>query len=278
MASPRRSIVLGVRRATAPPASSTSPAWERRQPITACASSVRPAPMRPASPTISPWCTSSDASMPRADRPLIDKTTGAPSGGLVFGGKVASRERPSIPSISDFSFSFAHGRTDDSTVSQHGYIVGELEHLAQDVRNEHDRAPPVAERTDGIAQGPISSRVRAALGSSMTTSSASERRPQDLQLLLVGCPQVPGDGAGGIFEAHRPRQGRVLAARCAGGRSHASGGRPPGTRFRPPKAQAYGELSGDGGHAMVERLPRGLEVDGAAADKQLAAVGDDDAR
>ena len=187
MASPSRSAAHGPgpgiarasrpggRPAAGPPAVVTVPAVIRCARHSARASSVRPEPTRPASPTISPARTSRDTPCtPGALRPRASSTTGASGGTGRRGGNVVPRDRPSIELSMVSSVSSAAGAVRTRRPSRR--IVTWSASSATSRRKCETRTtvvPPAASLRMTWCSRSTSGRPRAAVGSSITISRAS---------------------------------------------------------------------------------------------------------
>ena len=119
-----------------------SPLSRRSAPKIARATSVRPAPTRPASPTISPARTSNE--MSSNDRPPREpahrETTGRRRAGRPCPGRSSPSGGPSIAvTTRRRGLRRSRRRADQAPVPQHRHRVRDREHLRQEVRDVHDR-------------------------------------------------------------------------------------------------------------------------------------------
>ena len=169
------------------------PCSMRFAPKIARASSVRPAPTRPAMPTTSPARTSNDAfATPAALRSLTVSTTERLRRGR-FGGNVVVRGRPSIASTSVASVSSDVGDVRMTLPSRRTVTVSassstsrrkwEMSTIVSAVRRANARSRG-AERLRGAER-----RRRLVHDDD---SRVAREGPQDLGFLLLGRPQAPG--------------------------------------------------------------------------------------
>ena len=222
-----------------PPSTGSAPKIAR-------AISVRPLPTSPASPTISPardGRSETSCRTPGRRRPVDRQHDGRVRRRRRGGGKSARRARPEHRrSRGVASVSAAAGRRpDEAPVAQDGDVVGRARAPRRgSARRRRSSSRRRAGRADHRSRRSASSRVSAAVGSSMTISSRVAReRAEDLDLLLVGDAQrarrgrrratVEADRAGELVEAARacaPRstKPRRAAARRRGTRSRAPSG------------------------------------------------------
>ena len=118
-------------------------------------------------------------------------------------------------------------RPDDLAVAQHGDRVGEVEHLAQEVRDQEDRRPCSRQRADDLVQLPglvLAERSRGLVHDDQL--GVARERSQDLDLLLLGGPQPAGRHVARRARIRRWRRGRRTRARgSAGAGSRGSGAR-----------------------------------------------------
>ena len=158
-----------------------------------------------------------------------------PRGGC-FGGNVAVSGRPSIASTSDASVSAAVGRVcDEPAVAQHRDGVGQLEHLAQEVRDEHDRLPGGGERADDLVQ-PLASRARRAPPSARPSRSAARRATSARRISTCCCSDVRSRPAGASAGQLEPRRrGELRVARGAAARRRM---KPPPRRLGAEEARS----------------------------------------
>ena len=105
----------------------------------------------------------------------------------------SSGGRPSIPSTSVASVSSTVGDVRITLPSRRTVTVSaKLEHLAQEVGDEHDRSLPFGQRTHDLVElGRLGSTERPE-GSSMTMIRASRERARRIGFLLLGRSQAPG--------------------------------------------------------------------------------------
>ena len=110
------------------------------------------------------------------------------------------------------------GRAHDLAVAQHGDRVGEVEHLAQEVRDQEDRRPCSCQRADDLVQltGLVLAQRRRGLVHDDQLGVARERS-QDLDLLLLGRPQPAGRHVARRARTRRSRRGRRTPARGSAG-------------------------------------------------------------
>ena len=210
-------------------------------PKSARASSVRPLPTSPASPTISPRadvrarCPSSapaarQAARPRA-RPARRRPAARLAGNVECQRAAEHRRRPAIVGVSADG-----GRgADQAAVAHHRHGVGDAEHLVEEVGDEHDASCPRPRSSRMIAcklLGLVARQRRGRLVHHDQPRVAGERA-QDLDLLLVGGAERRrprrrrgsaeagalvelGEAAAQLAAARRSRR---RAARCRGRRS-----------------------------------------------------------
>ena len=217
-----------------------------RRPAIASASSRCPLPDTPAMPTISPARTSSDsprtASVPRSPvhAEVADREPTAPPAAR----RTAPRPRrpgarpSSRPARSPVASAPRH-RADLPPAAQHGDAVGELEHLVDLVRDEHEaagRRPTICLRTTNSSS--TSCGVRTAVGSSRTSSDdVAVQRLDDLDALALADRQLPDDGLGVDLEPVGLATARGSAPRPGRGRSAARAWTSrPARRSRPRSA------------------------------------------
>ena len=95
------------------------------------------------------------------------------------------------------------GSPHEPAVSQDGHVIGECEHLGEEVRDVDDRRPPVAEAAGSLEQ------TRALVGGERRRGLVHHDQPRipgdrahDLGLLLVGDPKRAGGSIRRQVEAH----------------------------------------------------------------------------
>ena len=175
-ASPVPRLRRGLRPKRSPVDSSTLPDSSLLAPKSASASSVRPAPTRPAMPRISPARRSNDTPLtPGADTSRTDMRTGASaSSRTCFSGNVAVSERPSIASTSEDSVSSAVEEVRTSRPSRRTVTESASSSTSRRKCEMRRIVFPLraSERTISWSAS-VSFAASAAVGSSMTMSCAS---------------------------------------------------------------------------------------------------------
>ena len=135
-------------------------------------------------------------------------TTGASSACTGrFGGNVVVSGRPSIASTSVASVSSdGRRRPYDLAVTEDRHRVGQLEHLAQEVGDEHDRLCRRGERAHDLVQlGRLGRAERRRRLVHDDDPRVAREGPQDLGFLLLGRSQLAGARVAGKVEARRGR-------------------------------------------------------------------------
>jgi hypothetical protein len=172
------------------------------------------------------------------------------------------------------------GGAHHAPVAQDGHLVGELEHLAEEVRDQHHGRAGTGQPADDLVQrghvGPGQGRGRLVHHDQLGPAA---QRAQDLHLLLVRRPQAAGVRLAGQLEACRAGQLGVA----------------PGERARlqeacPARLGAEEDVLRDGQRgrdrqllrdqhdAAGDRVPWRAEPDRLAAEQQLTAVRGEHAR
>ena len=174
---------------------------------TARASSVRPAPTKPARPTISPACRSKDTPLtPGAVSPRTDSTTGASGRTRCLAGNVALTGRPSIAFSSDSS-SWPAAAAVRTTCPSRRIVTSSASSSTSSSKCETSTTvvPARASRRMTSCSATTFGPDRAAVGSSITISSAlrhsarmistfcwsAVRRPPAISSPLSSNPAVP---------------------------------------------------------------------------------------
>ena len=244
------------RRGAAPPVQREDPAPIRVAPKIARASSVRPAPMRPAKPRISPACRSkltSWNSFPRV-KPRTDRSAAA-------GGRGARREHGREGTADHHADHLVRGRpgpfdgVDAPSVAEHGDGVADGEDLVDLVRDVQDRDAPRLQPADEREQA--LDLVTGERGGGLVHDEdlrVEHQRLADLDDLLVGHGEAARPGCAG----RAARRGRPGPPHTAGAWS-ARSTMPAGAHrlaaqedvLRHREVADHGELLEDGRHAVA---------------------------
>jgi hypothetical protein len=164
---------------------------------------------------------------------------------------------------------------DHAAVAQDGDLVGQLEHLAEEVRDQEHGASRPRERADYLVQGGDLLAVQR--GGRLVHHDQlrlARERAQDLDLLLFGGAQPAGGHAPGELESRGARQVAVAPAQRAA--AHEARGARLGAQEHVLGHRELGHdaaLLGDGGDAALQRLARRAQRHRFAAEEQRARVG-----
>ena len=169
---------------------------------------------------------------------------------------------------------------DDTAVAQDRDDVGQVEDLAEEVRDEDHGVAPRAQPAHDLVEA-LHLLRRQARGRLVEDDEVRVpgQRPEDLHLLLLGERQPADDRAGPDVEAGvRDQPVEPVAQRAAldeagplglGTEEHVLGRGQPGDQ---------GDLLGDEGDPLRQRLARGPERDGRPAQDQVALILREDPR
>ncbi len=204
IATPASRLRLGFRASCSPVARTASPFSDGAAPKIVRASSVRPAPTRPASPSISPARSSKlTPSTPGPYRSRTESATGASAGGGAFGGNVAVSGRPSIASISEASVSDAACAVFTSRPSRRTVTVSAS--WSTSLRKCEMRMIVVPEaasaRTIVVEMARLARVERRGRLVHDDQLSVTRERTEDLDLLLLRGPQLLGRHVSAQVEA-----------------------------------------------------------------------------
>ena len=208
-------------------------------------------------------------------RSRTDSATGASAGRRLLW-RVGPRDRPAEHRRDERVLRLVRGRpgSDDLAVAQDRHGVGELEHLAEEMRDEDDRPAAGRQAPDDLVEAlDLRRRQRGGRLVEDDQLGVAGQRPQDLDLLLDGERQRPdrrvrrhleagaGDDAPVAIEQLPPPD--EAEPSWLGAEEHVLRDRP---------LRDHGDLLGDHRDPALERLARRAEAHRLAAQVQLALV------
>ena len=209
---PLLAAVLGHEADRPPPSPPSASRAEARRPATrdrrrrrsesmpkiARATSLRPAPTRPASATISPARTSKQTSTKTPSRVRRSTSSTRVAEVLLASARApAGRGRPSRARGRRRSVPASSRVQHEPAVAQHGHPLAEREDLLEPVRDEEHRGPGSRSVSTTPNSRSTSTAESAAVGSSITITPRIEReRLGDLDELLLGDREAAGDPVG----------------------------------------------------------------------------------
>ncbi len=243
---------------------------------------LRPAPTRPARPTISPARSVSETSVtPGADRPSTEIDDGRIGSGRLLR-RIRPADGPAEHPGDEARLGLVGDRAgaDHAAVAQHRDGVGQVEDLAEEVRDEDHGVAPRAQPADDLVQ-PLHLLRRQARGRLVEDDEVGVpgQRPEDLHLLLLGQRQPADDRAGLDVE---PGVGHQLvepvAQRAALDEPGALGLGTEEDVLGRGQPGDQGDLLGDEGDPLRQGLARGPERDRRPAQDQVALVLREDPR
>ncbi len=195
------------------PFTRTEPASYPSTPNTARAISLRPAPTRPARPTISPARTVKLTSLnvPVEARPSTSRM-GAPISATVFGNRSAT-SRPTIAATSRSTLVSAMDWVETYSPSRMTVTVSQRENTSSNRWEMNTTARPSSRSPRATANSrSTSTPLSAAVGSSMISRRASNEMALAISMICWSAMDSPAAGRRGSMRTPRPRKSRAASA------------------------------------------------------------------